>query len=191
MNICVPVFSRCMFSILVGICLKVIVLGHMVTLFNFLRTANGFPRQLHHLGSQQQVMGMLFFPYPSQNFLFSSFLMFLFISFHFLKKILFLSSRHTRWGAWTHNPVIKSHMIHWLSQPGTPHFVFDSSNPWGYEGVSQYDFDFVFPLMTIDVEHFFLVLVGHLEKCPYKPILHFQLGCLYFYDWIVWVLYIF
>ena len=36
----------------------------------------------------------------------------------FFKKILFLSNLYTQCGAQTHNPKIKSRMLHWLSQPG-------------------------------------------------------------------------
>ena len=39
-------------------------------------------------------------------------------------KILFLSNLYTQRGALTHNPEIKSCVLHWLSQPGAPRIVF-------------------------------------------------------------------
>ena len=38
------------------------------------------------------------------------------------KKNLFLSHLYTQCGAWSHNPEIKSRMLHQLSQPGAPLF---------------------------------------------------------------------
>ena len=35
-------------------------------------------------------------------------------------SFLFLSNLYTQPGAGTQNPEIKSHMLYWLSQPGTP-----------------------------------------------------------------------
>ena len=37
------------------------------------------------------------------------------------KKNFFLSNSYTQHGALTHNPDIKSHVIHQLSRPGTPY----------------------------------------------------------------------
>ena len=42
-------------------------------------------------------------------------------------KILFLSNCYTHSGVWTHDPKIKSHMLHRLSQPGTLTCVYFKS----------------------------------------------------------------
>lgn len=38
--------------------------------------------------------------------------------------VLFLCQLYTQRGAWTHNPEIKSHLLHWLSRPGLPKGFF-------------------------------------------------------------------
>jgi len=42
----------------------------------------------------------------------------------FFLSFYLLSNLYTQHGAQTHNPKVKSHMLFWLSQPGTPGSAF-------------------------------------------------------------------
>lgn len=57
----------------------------------------------------------------------------------FLKKYFILSNLYTQYGALTHNPEIKSHMHHWLSQPSIPL----KSPFYSKLAATQYDGDYV------------------------------------------------
>lgn len=48
----------------------------------------------------------------------------LWLSFHILFYFYFLSRLHTRCGALTHDPDIKSLMIYWLNHPGAPALLY-------------------------------------------------------------------
>ena len=59
---------------------------------------------------------------------------------HFKCPICFLSRLHAQCGAWTHGPEIKSQMLYWLGQPGTPNALLFNSviTNWKVHSLSYY-----------------------------------------------------
>ena len=81
--------------------------------------------------------------------------------FFFLKIFNFLSNLCTHRGAGTHNSDIKSHMLYWLSQPGTPPQI--TINYYKYMHIYIY----IFSLQTFLYTHCNLMTLSSRVACSF------------------------